>query len=189
MPACASVVRRKLRALSASRRGATAVEFAVIAVPFFIMLFGVLELGLLFMASISIEAATVAAARQIRTGQFQQSANNGAADFKTNVCASMSWISTADCQANLSLDVRTYSTFASINVTPPVSNGAIDQTALTFNAGASCDIVVVRAFYPWTLLAPVVEPGLPNLNSSQRLLTSAIAFRNENWKTGGSPCT
>jgi Flp pilus assembly protein TadG len=175
--------------LIASRRGATAVEFAMIAVPFFALLFGVLELGLLFMASTAIDAATTQVARQIRTGQFQASANNTAADFKTAVCGNMSWISTADCQANMSLDVRTFPTFAAISVTPPVKNGAIDPTQITFNAGTACDIVLVRAFYPWTLLAPVLEPGLPNLGSNQRLLTTAIAFRNENWVANGPPCS
>ena len=177
-----------LSGLIASRRGATAVEFAMVAFPFFMLLFGILELGLLFMASTAIDAATTQAARQVRTGQFQASANNTAGDFKAAVCNGMSWISTSDCTANLSLDVRTFPSFSSINITPPVKNGAIDQTQLTFDAGASCDIVLVRAFYPWTLLAPVLEPGLPNLGSNKRLLTTAIAFRNENWKANGPPC-
>jgi len=177
-----------LSGLVASRRGATAVEFAMVAFPFFMLLFGVLELGLLFMASTAIDAATTGVARQIRTGQFQASASNSAVDFKTAVCNGMSWISTADCMTNMSLDVRTFPNFAAISVTPPVKNGAIDQTQLTFDAGASCDIVLVRAFYPWTLLAPVLEPGLPNLGANKRLLTTAVAFRNENWKANGPPC-
>jgi Flp pilus assembly protein TadG len=189
MPASKPSLRATLGGLARSTRGATAVEFAMVAVPFFMLLFGILELGMIFMASTAIDAATATAARQIRTGQFQASGNTTAAAFKTEVCQSMSWISTSDCQANLSLDVRTFSSFAAINVTPPVTNGAIDQTQLTFNAGSSCDIVLVRAFYPWTLLAPVIEPGLPNLGSNQRLLTTAVAFRNENWQTSGPPCS
>jgi hypothetical protein len=42
--------------------------------------------------------------------------------------------------------------------------------------------VLVRVFYPWTLITPVLEPGLPNLGPNQRLLATAIAFRNENWQ-------
>ncbi len=188
MPA-RNTIGASFRDLIASRRGAAAVEFAMVAFPFFMLLFGILELGMLFMASTAIDAATTAEARQIRTGQFQAGASTSAAAFKTAVCVNMSWISTADCMANLSLDVRTFPSFAAINITPPVTNGAIDQTQLTFTPGVSCDIVLVRAFYPWTLLAPVLEPGLPNLGSNKRLLTTAVAFRNENWQANGPPCS
>ena len=44
----------------------------------------------------------------------------------------MSWISLrATATANLSVDVRTFSSFSAINVTPPVINGnAIDASQL-----------------------------------------------------------
>ena len=181
--------RRPLRDLPAARGGATAVEFAMVALPFFALLFSIMELGMMFLASTTIEAATVAAARQIRTGQLQGGPNNTAAAFKTLVCNGMTWISTSDCMANMSIDVRTFSSFSAISVTPPITNNQIDQTQLTFNAGASCDIVLVRAFYPYTLLTPLLEPGLPNLGANQHLITTAVAFRNENWQAEGPPCT
>jgi Flp pilus assembly protein TadG len=181
--------RPRLTALLTDRAGATAVEFAMVALPFFALLFTIMELGMMFMASTTIDAATVAAARQIRTGQLQAGANNTAAGFKSLICNGMAWISTADCTANLSVDVRTFQTFASISVTPPITNNQIDQTQLTFNAGNACDIVLVRAFYPYTLLTPLLEPGLPNLGSGQHLITSAVAFRNENWQAGAPPCS
>ncbi|HEX3407176.1 MAG TPA: TadE/TadG family type IV pilus assembly protein [Caulobacteraceae bacterium] len=188
MPPVRPAVRRRLRAFASAKGGATAVEFAMISIPFLALLFAMFELGAMFMASSAIDAAVEQASRQIRTGQLQSGASDNAAGFKTLVCNSVSWISSADCQANLSLDVRTFSTFASINVTSPVSGGAIDQSQIGFTPGGSCDIVLVRAFYPWTLLTPTLEPGLPNLNASQRLLTATVAFRNENWSTGTTGC-
>jgi Flp pilus assembly protein TadG len=174
--------------LAAARGGAAAVEFAIISLPFLALLFSILELGLIFMASTTIEAATVSAARQIRTGQLQQGANNNAAGFKDLVCAGMSWISASDCEANLSVDVRTFATFSAISVSPPISNNAIDPTQLAFDSGSSCSIVVVRVFYPWTLITPAFEPGLPNLGATQRLLATTIAFRNENYQAQGPSC-
>ena len=181
--------RPHLRDFFAARGGATAVEFAMVALPFFALLFSIMELGMMFMTSTTIEAATVAAARQIRTGQLQSGGGNSAAGFKTLVCNGMSWVSTADCMANMSIDVRTFSNFSGISVTPPVTNNQIDQSQLTYNAGASCEIVLVRAFYPYTLITPLLEPGLPNLGTNQRLITTAVAFRNENWQAGTPPCT
>ncbi|HUZ13287.1 MAG TPA: TadE/TadG family type IV pilus assembly protein [Caulobacteraceae bacterium] len=163
-------------------------EFAIVALPFFALLFGILELGLIFMASTTIDAATAAVARQIRTGQFQSGASDNVAGFKSAVCGAMSWISVSDCMSNLSVDVRTFASFASIASQPPVKNGQIDQSQLTFSPGAACDIVLVRVFYPWTLLAPLLEPGLPDLGSGQHLITSTVAFRNENF-SNGPPCS
>ena len=188
MPPARPVARRRLRALASADDGATAVEFAMISIPFLALLFAIFELGAMFLASSAIDAAVEQASRQIRTGQLQAGASNSAAGFKTLVCNGVSWISSGDCQANLSLDVRTFSSFSSISMPTPVSGGAIDQTQIGFSPGGSCDIVVVRAFYPWTLLTPTLEPGLPNLNAGQRLLTATVAFRNENWSAGTTGC-
>jgi len=184
-----SPVRAFARRLLGETRGATAVELAMIGLPFFVLLCSIFELGMMFMTSTTIEAATEAAARQIRTGQLQAGSNNSAAGFKTLICNSMSWISTADCMANMSVDVQTYSSFSAMAVSPPIASGAIDPTQLTFNPGTSCSIELVQVFYPYTLMTPLLEPGLPNLNGNQRLLTTAMAFRNEDWQTNGAVCT
>jgi Flp pilus assembly protein TadG len=189
MPERRSRPRPTLKTLIASRRGATAVEFAIVALPFFGLLFSILELGMMFMAATTLEAATVTAARQIRTGQVQAGASNTTAGFKTMICNNMSWITTSDCQANMSLDVRTYPSFSAVAVTTPVKNGAIDPTQLTYDSGASCDVVLVRVYYPWRLITPLLEPGIPNLGPDKRLLTTAVAFRNENWVVNGPPCS
>jgi Flp pilus assembly protein TadG len=182
-------IKRVLRGLAASRGGATAVEFAIVCLPFLVLLFSILELGMIFMASTTIESASVAAARQIRIGQLQAGGSNNAAGFKNLICGGMSWISASDCQANLSVDVRTFTSFSAINVTQPIANNAIDQSQLAFASGGPCQIVLVRVFYPWTLITPVLEPGLPNLGANQRLIATAIAFRNENFQGDGSTCS
>lgn len=182
------LVWRGMRGFIGARSGVAAIEFAIVSLPFLAVLFSILELGLIFMASTTIDSATVAAARQIRTGQLQQGANNNAAGFKNLVCGGMAWISAADCAANMSVDVRTFATFSAINVTPPIAGNAIDQSQLTFDSGSSCSIVLVRVFYPWTLITPVLEPGLPNLGGNQRLLATAVVFRNENYQALGPSC-
>ena len=177
------------RRLLGARGGATAVELAMIGLPFFVLLCSIAELGMMFMASTTIEAASEAAARQIRTGQLQAGSNDSATGFKTLICNSMSWIPTSDCMAHMSVDVQTYPTFSAMSVNPPIAGGAIDASQLTFNPGSSCSIELVQVFYPYTLLTPLLEPGLPNLNGNQRLLTTAIAFRNEDWQANGAVCT
>jgi Flp pilus assembly protein TadG len=184
-----SSARAFARRLLSATGGAAAVELAMIGLPFFVLLCSIVELGMMFMTSTTIEAATEAAARQIRTGQLQVGSNDSATGFKTLVCNGMSWISTADCMANMSVDVQTYPSFSAMAVNPPVAGGAIDASQLTFNPGSSCSIELVQVFYPYTLLTPLLEPGLPNLGANQRLLTTAITFRNEDWQANGAVCT
>src|SRR4051812_9906535 len=54
-----------------NERGATAVEFALVALPFSLLLFMIMELALVFLVSTGIESAAERAARTIRTGEFQ----------------------------------------------------------------------------------------------------------------------
>src|ERR1700742_3839207 len=114
-PARSATHRRRLRALASAEGGATAVEFAIISIPFIALLFAIFELGAMFMASSALDASIETASRQIRTGQLQTGASNSAAGFKTLVCNNVSWISSSDCQANLSLDVRTFSSFSAVS--------------------------------------------------------------------------
>ena len=151
---------------------------ALVATPFLVLLFGIVEVGMIFLISASLESGMDIAARTIRTGQFQTGAAPTAAAFKTTICNTFGWFQ-ADCTAHLSVDVRTYSTFASVTAPQPVSNGVFNAAALTFTPGNANDIVVVRAYYQWTLIAPFFNQALQQLNGGVALLTATAAFRNE----------
>lgn len=177
-PATARRSHRKglLRRFSRARDGATAVEFAMVALPFLGLIFATFELGMMFLVSTTLESSAQTAARTIRTGQFQSGAGTAAA-YKTAICNGMGWLG-ADCQANLYVDVRTFNTFAAVSGPSPIVNGAISPASMTFQAGAACSIVLARAFYNWTLLAPDLS-GVAHMNGDKVLLTAAGAFRNE----------
>src|SRR5262245_61645621 len=66
-------------------RGTTAVEFAFIAAPFFVMLLGIITVGMHYFTIHSLELGVSSAARKIRTGQAQK-AGMTFADFKQLVC-------------------------------------------------------------------------------------------------------
>ena len=159
-------------------RGAAAVELALVATPFFALLFGIIELALIFLVSSSLENATMQAARTIRTGQLQSGGAATSAAFKTAICNNFGWLQ-SDCSANLSVDVRTFSTFQSVTAPQPVSGGVFNPAALTFTPGGPTDIVVVRAYYQWPLIAPLMSQALQQLNGGKVLITSTATFRNE----------
>lgn len=156
--------------------GATVVEFALVAMPFFLLLYAILDIALIFFASTTLENGLVAAARQIRTGQAQ-AANMTAAQFRTLVCDEISML--LGCDARLGLDVRKYSGFGSVQFPAALDDGGNLTGNQTFDPGAPGDVVVVRAFYTWPMLTPTVGAQFVNMAGGHRLLEATIAFRNE----------
>ncbi len=171
-----------LRRFARADRGATAVEFAIIALPFLTLLFGIIELGMVFMVSTTLQNATDNAARQIRTGQFQTSGANTKADFQTLVCNSMSWLKTS-CATKLTVDVQTFATFTALSATGQVNAATFDPKNTCW--GQPGDIVLVRTFYQWDIFTPMLNAALVNMGngSGKRLINAATSFRNEPWTT------
>ena len=165
-----------LRRFAGAQTGAAAAEFAMIALPFLALVFSIFELGFMFLVSTTMESSAQTQARTLRTGQFQ-SASGTAASYKSAICDNLGWL-TADCYANLYVDVRVFPTFGQVTAPWPVTNGAIDPSKLTFQASSACSIVLARAFYNWTLLAPDFS-GVAHMNGNKVLLSSTLSFRNE----------
>jgi Flp pilus assembly protein TadG len=166
--------------------GQAAVEMALVATPFFMLLFGILELSMIFLVSSSLENATAQAARTIRTGAFQNGASPTEASLKTTICNAFGWMQSS-CASNLYLDVRTFANFSSITAPQPIQDGAFNAAALTCNPGSPGDIVVVRAYYQWPLIAPLMSQALQQLNGGVTLLTSTATFRNEPYTANAAP--
>ncbi len=163
-----------------ARGGSVGVEFAILAAPFLALLFGIIELGMMYLIDTTLEGATADAARQIRTCQLQNAGGATAASFKALVCnqSEVSWLG-ANCVANLQVDVRTFATFSATAVPDPVSNGQFDTNSLMFQMGGAGDIVLVRAYYPWTLIAPSLDGAIQSLSNGTKLISAATTFRNE----------
>jgi Flp pilus assembly protein TadG len=169
---------RLLARFRQARGGSTAVEFAMLALPFLGLLFGIIELGMIYVVDTTLENATVDAARQIRTCQLQQTTGVTAASFRTLVCNEMTWMGSS-CAANLQVDVRTFSTFASTDIPNPVSNGQFQTGSLMFQMGSAGDIVLVRTYYPWTLITPLLDGAVQDLSNGAKLISATTTFRNE----------
>jgi len=82
--------------------GATAIEFAFVALPFFALLFGIMELAIVFFINSALVHATSEAGRHVRVGNFQ--ACGGADQFKALVCGNMRGL--GNCWKNVRIDVR-----------------------------------------------------------------------------------
>lgn len=169
----------KLRAKALDERGATAVEFGLVAAPFFMMVCGIIELAMIFMVSVSLENSTITLARTIRTGEMQTAGGANATTFRDTICDNMGWLQ-ADCKTKLRVDVSKFTSFSNTNgQSAPITNGAWNSATPSFNCGGPGDIVLVRAFYEWPMFAPGFNIALQKLNGGKTVISAATTFRNE----------
>ncbi|TIV11344.1 MAG: pilus assembly protein, partial [Mesorhizobium sp.] len=92
------------------RRGSTALEFAMLAVPFALLIFAILESCISFAGQEVMANITDDVARQLRTGQVRQ-ADVTEATLKTMICSRLEVMVAKDCPG-LEVDLREYPTFA-----------------------------------------------------------------------------
>ncbi len=157
-------------------KGATALEFALVATPFLFTLFAILEVALIFFVSSALESGVQEASRTIRTRELQMS-GGGLAEFRQRVCDTTSGF--ISCDADLNVDVRTYPAFADADMSPPVDADG-NPIPGVFNPGGPLQVVVVRVYYVWRVHTPGLGLILGNIGSTNsRLLLSTAAFRNE----------
>lgn len=204
----------KFACFAASSRGATALEFALLAIPFLAVTFAIIEFAVIFLVLLTLESATAQAARQIRvataatvngistTSGGTVTYNTASVDaFRQAVCANMGWLSTS-CTAGLSdsstavsdglvVDVRNPSSFSSgATTSAATTNGALDQftpTKCFYSGQAGGDIVVLRVFYPWQLITPFLNAAFPKLSNGMIVLSATEVFKLEpNTSTDGS---
>jgi Flp pilus assembly protein TadG len=164
--------RRFTHRLIADRTGAAAVEFALVAVPFFALLFAIIELALVFLMSVSLANATASEARLIRVGSLEAagvSATTSSGNqldvpaFKAAVCSRIVLVPTATCTSQLQVDVRTLATFQQSPPPSPVSGSIFNTANLCFYSGGAGSIVEVRVYYLWSLLDPILLAPLVNI--------------------------
>lgn len=176
--------------------GATAIEFAFIALPFFALLFGIIELAIVFFVGAALTHATSEAGRIIRTGNFQAC---GAEDqFKALVCSNMSGL--GNCWKNVRIDVVDGASFKTISLPDPpppqpriAGQSGSAATPQTPNGSVSSEVdvagtpLVVRSILYYRLVLPPIltrleTPGAPGV----RILSATTAFRNEPFPASGT---
>lgn len=160
----------------ADRSGASALEFALLAGPFLLLLVAVAEVAIVYFANFALDNAVAQGARLVRTGQAQTQKFDAAA-FKTEVCK---YISAPISCSGLKLDVSHFASFGGVQLTNPLDASGNLKSSFNYDPGVGSDIVVVRAFYEWTLTAKLPQAiSLSNMNNGDRLLVATAAFRNE----------
>lgn len=165
-----------IRRLRHDERGATFLEFTIVLLPFFVLLFGIFEVAFVFWASYELENATDDAARMIRTGQVQTGKFDETA-FRQQLCSHVSVL--VNCTSKLRVDVQSYDSFAALSPPSAFNSDGTLKSSLSFAPGAPNQVVLVTAFYEWPLINVISGMSLSNMASGNRLLRASSAFRNE----------
>jgi Flp pilus assembly protein TadG len=160
-----------LRRFARAEEGVAAIEFAFVAIPFFILVFSIIELGLAFLVSLTLENAMMNVDRRIRTGELQ-TAGASAATYHSYVCQQMSWLG-ASCASSLIIDVRVLPSFTS-------GGGLAPPKAATpcWDPGGPGSIVLVRGYYKWPLITPLMQNAVGGKPGDRQINFSAV-FANE----------
>jgi len=158
-------------------RASAAVEFAMVALPLFTMIFAVMELSLVFLISISLEDSASTMARQIRIGAITApgasvtsttSTALDLTDFKAKLCTYILLVPSTNCSKQIQVDIQPFANFTSYaSSTPPnpISGQTFNSSGLCYASGLSGQVVLMRVYYLWPLLTPFLLNGLENVTT------------------------
>jgi len=167
--------------------GSAALEFAIIALPFFLFVFGIIGFGMYFLASTSLEYGAEAAARKVRTGE----ANKGGmtvGEFKELVCeAAGTYINCSKLVVLVQHGV-TWSAISPQSCTDSKgamvgSTGQSDELIAKYTGGAS-EVVLVTLCYQWDLANnfKFLKLGSGSDGSGPAIIQASTAFKTEPWE-------
>ncbi|GEP02534.1 TadE/TadG family type IV pilus assembly protein [Methylobacterium oxalidis] len=194
-------LRARLAGFGQAQRGAIAVEFALLILPFLALLFAMIEVGVTILVSQDLSAQLANASRQIYTGDFQSKPGNKAADSPTAIdnlrvalCQNGGKPAPTmfDCN-NVKVNVLSASNFASSAADPTTADptGKKRVWSPTFGKQYACgranEIMVVQAAVEYPVFLSQLYAPATLLASGRRVIQAAAAFRIEPLNT--DPCT
>jgi Flp pilus assembly protein TadG len=157
--------------------GATAVEFALVAMPFFLMVIGAVELGLFFGSSSVLEGASAAASRSLRIGEVQQSENPQEV-FEDKLCDNVGVMLKCDDLQYEVIHVES-NTFAGAEDYEPEFDDEGNLVPPPFTTGNSNDVIIVRTFYKYKFLTPFIGRLITGADRDWAMLLSTSVIKAE----------
>jgi Flp pilus assembly protein TadG len=151
-------------------QGVTAVEFSLLAIPYFMLSLAIIELALVYVSASLLEGATSVAARQIRTGQVQASADPAGA-FRQEICDFATVLISCN---DVIIDVQTmesYSDFDAIDIEYDADGNMVSSG---FNAGGSNDRVLIRTAAQYEFMTPFIGNLLSGGRGSLQFISTIV---------------
>ncbi|GJD54375.1 TadE/TadG family type IV pilus assembly protein [Methylobacterium dankookense] len=182
MPTTESVRPPRLRrAFLADRRGAAAVEFAILAAPFLALLCVVVESAMMTLSQQTLDLAMDRATRVLRTGEFQDMANgtDPSKRLQRLMCGGMVVFFRCD---DLKLDLTRSASFSTTQVAVPYDSQRKNWAAgfgTNFQCPQGDDVVALRAAVPVLRLFGFLDFTHQSMGGNLQLLVATAIFRTE----------
>ncbi|WP_295808227.1 TadE/TadG family type IV pilus assembly protein [uncultured Nitratireductor sp.] len=169
----APIGRRMLRRFIKNEEGVAAIEVAFLGLPFFFLIFVILEACIGFAAQQLVANATDDVARLFRTGQIRSSEVNEAR-LRELLCERMSILMSETCPG-LEVDLRQFDTFEDAAKSNLGFNedGSIDTKT---ELGLALTKNMLRVYYRWPVVTNMLADRLPD---GKLLLFSSNTWQNE----------
>jgi Flp pilus assembly protein TadG len=183
-----------------NRDGAAAIEFALLAIPFMMLVFATFETFIAFTGEQLMANAVDTMARKIRTGEITfgqgKATDVTEVEFRQEFCneiaiLNMCSASEATTPSKLYLDVRQFASFVDMPKEVPIVSSDeysdLDTSEFAFSPGGSDTNNMVRAYYRWQIITDLVRPYITNLHPPGQLIptdfliVSTAAFQNEKY--------
>lgn len=164
--------------------GSTALEFSLVAIPFFFFVFAILGTSLYFFTNNALDRGVQSAARKIRTGEAKQ-AGATVGDFRQSVCNEAG--TGINCNK---LRVLIQSDPSWANITPQGcldgnnemvnSTGSIEELLSDYSGDASV-VALITVCYEWDLAKTFsfLQLGKGSNGSGPAVMQASAAFRIE----------
>lgn len=166
---------RLLRSLSKDRKGSAAIEFAILALPFFVVIFAIAEIAVMFFVDSGLDAALNKTVRSVRVG-VAKSGNWDSVKFKQVLCGNLTF--SFGCSSKLKVRATVITNMASISKLDPITGGSL-AVAEDFNLGGSSSYVLVQAYLPWDPVFQLYTISAGRLSDGSYVLGSAELIKNE----------
>ena len=174
--------RASLLRFARNRKGSVAIEFSLLAIPFALLLFAILESCISFAGSQLLANATDNVARQLRTGQLKAGTITQT-DVRDAICEQLQIIVAEGCPG-LRIDLREYSTFQQAADMEIVFAGSEDERELAssnfaFTPGKSMTKNMIRVFYEWPVMTDFMRKAMSSLKGGKTLHYASATWQNE----------
>jgi Flp pilus assembly protein TadG len=167
-----------LRRFRKDKRGSVAIEFVMLAMPFSLLVFAIIESCIAFAAQQVMSNAVDTVGREIRVGNLQ-AADITPAILRTKICEQMSLLVTAGCPG-LEIDLNKYANWATVPTTiPRTSDGDVNTAGFTVVAGIDREIQHLRIFYRWPYVSDFIGHKIAELPNNKTLLYASMTWKNE----------
>ncbi len=152
--------------------GTTAIEFSLLAIPYFLLTISIIELSIVYASASLLEGAVGSASRLVRTGQIQQSGSDDPESiFRQAICDYATVL--IRCE-DVVIEVATMNSFSDYDSMAATFDADGNMVSSGFDAGGVSDRILLRASYNYTMMTPFVGPLLSGPDGSMLFMSTIV---------------